>query len=179
MTASWKQWGWPMGSRRIDSFAQILSRMELPEEQLGETRALLADDSALTRALDNPVIPVREKDRVVDRCFPAGMAPFIKTVIRHGELAHIGEIMDAASELSEARRGIVRAQLSCAHAPRTSETDKIKMFISRKYRAASVLLSQIPDDSLLDGFTLRVGDDFYDWSLAGRLRRLEQTLTGR
>ena len=54
-----------------------------------------------------------------------------------------------------------------------------KEFLCRKYGAKKADITVRRDDTLFGGFILRVGSDEYDWSMKGRLNRLEQTLTWR
>ena len=48
-----------------------------------------------------------------------------------------------------------------------------------KYHKTDVKIEIVKDPALLGGFILKTGDDEYDWSLKGRLSRLEQKLTWR
>ena len=55
----------------------------------------------------------------------------------------------------------------------------MKAFLCEKYDAVKADIEIIQDKALLGGFVLRVGCDEFDWSLQGRLNRLEQKLTRR
>ena len=55
----------------------------------------------------------------------------------------------------------------------------MKVFLCDKYQKADVKIQIVEDTSLLGGFILHVENDEYDWSLKGRLTRLEQKLTWR
>ncbi len=53
----------------------------------------------------------------------------------------------------------------------------MEAFLCKKYGAKSAKIEVRQDKALLGGFILRVGsDEEYDWSLKGRLSRLEQRI---
>ena len=52
----------------------------------------------------------------------------------------------------------------------------MEAFLCRKYGAEKAHIEISRDEALLGGFVLRVGSDEYDWSVKGRLNRLEQRL---
>ena len=56
---------------------------------------------------------------------------------------------------------------------------KIKSFLQDKYRTKDLTVSLKEDKNLLGGFVIRIGSDEYDWSIRGRMNRLEQKLTWR
>ena len=52
----------------------------------------------------------------------------------------------------------------------------MEAFLCGKYGAKKANIKVSQDAALLGGFILRVGSDEYDWSMRGRLNRLEQRL---
>ena len=59
------------------------------------------------------------------------------------------------------------------------EKKGMEAFLCKKYGAKSAKIEVRQDKALLGGFILQVGSDEYDWSMKGRLNRLEQRLTWR
>ena len=55
----------------------------------------------------------------------------------------------------------------------------MKAYLANKYGKQTVELSMVEDKSLIGGFVLRVGDKEEDYSMKGRLDRLEKRLTWR
>ncbi|MDO5026889.1 MAG: F0F1 ATP synthase subunit alpha [Tissierellia bacterium] len=66
----------------------------------------------------------------------------------------------------------VKAILKCKNQPTASQFNKIKGFVNRKYSDELELIWQ-EDDAIDEGFTLEVGEDFYDWTLEDKLDQLE------
>ncbi len=76
------------------------------------------------------------------------------------------------------RREIAKGEARVQHAGALSEADKASLaasFTKAYGRPVSVVSS--PNPALIAGLRVRVGDDEYDSSVAGRLARLEQALT--
>ena len=55
----------------------------------------------------------------------------------------------------------------------------MKKYLCRRYRKNDVTFDIREDASLLGGFILKAGDFEYDYSLDGRLKRLQHKLTRR
>lgn len=64
------------------------------------------------------------------------------------------------------------AYLYSAKKPDDSQKDQIIEFLDRKYDC-EVLLKYVYDASLVNGFRIAIGDDFYDWSLESRMQQLQ------
>jgi F-type H+-transporting ATPase subunit delta len=91
---------------------------------------------------------------------------FVETKQRLGLLAGIAQAYAADDEY---RRGVVRGTLTSAVALDEDRVTAIAARTSARLGRA-VRLSARVDDALLGGFSLRVGDTVYDYSLAARLR---------
>ena len=65
---------------------------------------------------------------------------------------------------------------SCTAPPSEEQKKGMEAFLCGKYGAKKANIEVSQDPALLGGFILRVGSDEYDWSMRGRLNRLEQRL---
>ncbi|MEW3583881.1 F0F1 ATP synthase subunit delta, partial [[Clostridium] symbiosum] len=75
--------------------------------------------------------------------------------------------------------GILRAELTCVTPPSEEQLQGMKKYLCRRYRKNDVTFDIREDASLLGGFILKAGDFEYDYSLDGRLKRLQHKLTRR
>mgnify|MGYP002082412101 FL=1 len=116
---------------------------------------------------------------VIDQVFPESMKNFLKVVCKNQRVNLINEIFDAYDEYCDEQAHILTAVLTCVEPPSEEQLDKMKVFLCDKYQKADVKIQIVEDTSLLGGFILHVENDEYDWSLKGRLTRLEQKLTWR
>lgn len=69
----------------------------------------------------------------------------------------------------------IKAILKCKNQPTSSQFDKMKIFVDKKYNQDVELVWQ-QDDSINQGFTLEIGEDFYDWTLEGKIDQLESKI---
>ena len=84
-----------------------------------------------------------------------------------------------ATEFSRAffeENRIVKADLRCAHQPRTEDLTRIKSEVKKLYDATEVILNVVVDEKLLSGYVLQVGDRVFDNS--GR-HQLDKMMEGK
>ena len=62
----------------FDNYARALWELHVPENRVSEAAELLKDNPVLWEALKNPVICLKEKERIIDRIFPEEMRGFFK-----------------------------------------------------------------------------------------------------
>lgn len=70
---------------------------------------------------------------------------------------------------------ILSAVLYSAKEPSKEQKERFGKFLKNKY-GEGVELEYVASDDYSGGFRLQVGDDIYDWTLAGRIRQLQDTL---
>ena len=120
---------------------------------------------------------MREKLSSIDKIFPEEIKNFLKVVCRNQRMSEISQILFAYDRYCKMQEGIQMATLTCVEAPDEKRLEKIREFLCEKYHKTDVKIEIVKDPALLGGFILKTGDD--DWSLKGRLSRLEQKLTWR
>ena len=135
-------------------YARVLYELEIPKEAVKQTEKLFEEVPVLEETFASPVVPMQEKLSSIDRIFPY-------------------------DKYSKKQEGIQMATLTCVEAPDEKRLEKIREFLCEKYHKTDVKIEIVKDPALLGGFILKTGDDEYDWSLKGRLSRLEQKLTWR
>ena len=134
-------------------YAHVLYELGISKEAVGETEKLFEEVPVLEETFASPVVPMREKLSSIDKIFPEEIKNFLKVVCRNQRMSEISQILFAYDRYCKMQEGIQMATLTCVEAP--------------------------DEKALLGGFILKTGDDEYDWSLKGRLSRLEQKLTWR
>nr|WP_296265717.1 ATP synthase F1 subunit delta [uncultured Merdimonas sp.] len=160
-------------------YAEVLYQMDMSEDVIDETGKLWKESPELKEALENPVVSKEQKHKVIDRIFPERIRSFLKVLTDHGKAGILEEIFQAYEEKKRAAKGIVTAVLRYTALPTREQQEQMEKFICRTMNAASVRWELQEDASLVGGFILSVGDKEYDYSVQGRLNRLEQKLTWR
>ena len=157
----------------------VLYELGISKEAVGETEKLFEEVPVLEETFASPVVPMREKLSSIDKIFPEEIKNFLKVVCRNQRMSEISQILFAYDRYCKMHEGIQMATLTCVEAPDEKRLEKIREFLCEKYHKTDVKIEIVKDPALLGGFILKTGDDEYDWSLKGRLSRLEQKLTWR
>ena len=107
------------------------------------------------------------------------MKNFLKVVVDNGKVDIVMEIFGAYEELEKKRAKIATAKLRYVTLPSEEQKKKMETFICKTFAADGVSWEMKEDPELLGGFILLVDGKEYDYSMAGRLNRLEQILMRR
>ena len=130
-------------------YARVLYEVNVPAEAVQKTREIFSEVPQLHDIFVNPTIDLKKKMTVIDKVFPEEIRNFLKVVCK------------------------------CTVPPSEEQKKGMEAFLCKKYGAKKAKIEVCQDQALLGGFILRVGSDEYDWSMKGRLNRLEQRLTWR
>ena len=155
------------------------SQIYCPMAAIRYARVLFEEVPQLHEIFANPIIELQKKMNVVDRVFPKEIRNFLKVACRYQRMNLIEDIFTAYDRYCDEQNQVLNAVLTCIQ-PQTEEQKKgMEAFLCKKYGANRAKIEVRQDKALLGGFILRVGSDEYDWSMKGRLNRLEQRLTWR
>lgn len=102
-----------------------------------------------------------------------------KVVCKYQRMDLIEDIFAAYDRYCDEQNQVLNAVLTCTVPPSEEQKKGMEAFLCKKYGAKKAKIEVCQDQALLGGFILRVGSDEYDWSMKGRLNRLEQRLTWR
>jgi F0F1-type ATP synthase delta subunit len=104
-------------------------------------------------------------------------ARFVDLLVEKGRVALIPAIARSYRSLLDREAGIERASLVSAR-PLPSETvESIRGAWKKASGASKVEFTVVQDPALIGGFVLRTDSVRYDWSVAGRVKRLGQELS--
>ncbi|MDD3218975.1 MAG: ATP synthase F1 subunit delta [Lachnospiraceae bacterium] len=168
-----------MAAAIIRNYAQVLYELSIPEEDIKTSQRLLAENPALCQVLNHPVLDEKKKCQVVDRIFPESMQNFMKVVCKNQRTLLLLQMFEEYTVYRNQREGILEATLRFVDAPDEKQEQNMCDFLKKEYHVKSILLKKEQDTDLIGGFILQVGNYEYDWSLKGRITRLEQKITGR
>lgn len=160
-------------------YAKVLVELRIPEAAIRETADICWESVELMRIMENPVVSMEKKHAIIDRIFPQEIRSFLKVVNDYGKMPIIHEIFQAYEELKTRMEGIVTAKLRYVVPPSEDQKEKMTRFLCEEFDAAGVQWEMQEDAELIGGFVLQVNGKEYDYSMQGRLKRLEQKLTWR
>jgi F-type H+-transporting ATPase subunit O len=115
-------------------------------------------------------------------CDGAGFAPvtksFLCVVAENGRLAENQKIYDALEEYTLAAAGQVKATVTSAQALTPEQLKELTAKLRKHVDSGGELKVETKVDSrLVGGFTVAMGEDFFDLSLMSRIRQMEAELS--
>ena len=157
-------------------YARVLFELGVPADRVQKAREIFEEVPQLHDIFVNPTIALTKKQNVIDRVFPEEMRNFLKVVCKYQRMDLISDIFIAYDEICDEQNKVLNAILTCTAPPSEEQKKGMEAFLCGKYGAKKANIKVSQDAALLGGFILRVGSDEYDWSMRGRLNRLEQRL---
>ena len=154
--------------RSIDDWERDLERLQM-----------VLEDPELRVLVEHPAVAYADKERVLRRV--AGdvrpeAASLVLLMVRRGRPRAIARMVEHFRALVRRHRGIalaeVRTALPLEEAQRTSVTDRL-----HELTGDEIEITELVDESLIGGITVRIGDQLYDASVRSRLERLRARLT--
>ena len=161
------------------NYAQTLYELQIPAEAVQKVDEIFKMSPPLKEALENPVIPLKQKEAVIDRVFAPEVRNFLKLICKYQTVSRIPDIVQEYEKIVRKHRHILSAELIYAVKPQEEQIASIKEYLKKEYQSLDVELKLKEDPRLLGGFVLKVGNEEYDWSYSGRLKQLQQKLIRR
>ncbi len=147
-----------------------------------ELAAGLLGDERVSRVLDNPSIPLREREELVakllDRRVSKPVVNLVRLLARRGRAELLPAISRDFHRLLNEKRGIVAAVVTSAKPLAHDDREAVRKQVEKMTGSKVELQSEV-DESLIGGLTVRVGDRLLDASIRGRLERLRHELIAR
>ncbi len=132
--------------------------------------------------LSSALIQPNEKNALLDKALSSQASPlflnFLKVVSRHGRLDLLRPIHEAAHEIYDQMRGIVRVQVASAAELQEPMRHELAESVRRMIGGKPVLETEVWPE-LVGGMMMRVGDTVYDGSISTRLERIRQEMIDR
>ena len=144
--------------------------------------AQLLGDERVSRVLDNPSIPLTDREellaKLLDKRVARPVANLVRLLARRGRAELLPEISREFHRVLNEQRGIVEAVVTSAKALGPEDRAAVQKTVE-KITGSKVELNAQVDESLIGGLTVRVGDRLLDASIRGRLERLRHELIAR
>lgn len=170
-------------SEQARLYGAVLYQLNLSEKMVQEALEILKGTPELLSVLDDPTVPLNKKLAIIDQIFIEPdfsllMANFLKKACEAGCIGQFREIVSACREHTLEAAGILEASLYYVTKPDDMQIAGIKQFLCKKHRKKDVELTLVSSPDLIGGFLLKAGDIEYDYSLKGRLTRLNRAVAG-
>lgn len=166
-------------TQTANNYGTVLYELGITKETVEKTKEILKLTSELPQVLGCPVVSGKEKHQVIERFFPKEIQNFLKELCDHDHIDVINDVFAAYQNCYDEKNGILRAKLYGVRLPDEKQLAQIRSYLAEKYQKKQVELEFEEQPELIAGFVLRVGDIEEDFSIRGRLNRLQQKLTWR
>lgn len=170
-------------ARRYAEAAFELAReagaIEAWERDLAELGEVLAMPE-LREVIEHPAVPYAEKAKILRRAVGDRVAAepisLVLLMVRRGRPSAVAPMIERFEDLVRRERGIARAEVRTAlrldDQQRSEVIDRLGELTAKR-----IEVSEIVDESLIGGISVRIGDTLYDASVRARLERLRARLT--
>ena len=143
---------------------------------------VLAAAPKLEVVLGSALVSPDEKSALLDKALREQASPlflnFLKVVSRHGRLDILRPIHQAAHDLYDRMRNIVRVQVASAADLEEPLKFELTNSVRRMVGGKPVLEMEVWPE-LVGGMMMRVGDTVYDGSISTRLEKVRQEMIDR
>lgn len=141
--------------------------------------ATITGDALVAPLLENPHVSAEQALKLIadtgGQAFNERFRGYLYVLAENGRLALLGEISKIYARLrQEAERRLVARVVSAVKLDE-EQSQRLKAALSKRFDADVELRNEI-DPDVIGGAVIYAGDQVIDGSLAGRLRKLEQSL---
>jgi F-type H+-transporting ATPase subunit delta len=147
-----------------------------------ELAAQLLADERVSQLLDDPSVPLRERQDLVGKLLKRRVAPQVANLVlllaQRGRTGLLPAISAEFRRILNRKRGIVDAIATSAMPLTRADQDAVRKRVEAM-TGSKVELQMVVDESLIGGLTVRIGDRLVDASVRGRLERLRHELIAR
>ncbi len=154
-------------------------RLAVGLEELDQIARMYGQSKDLQRFLGSPEIGPEDKERTLDRALAAGAAPetmgLLRLLLKKDRVAHLPAVSEEAKTVSERRQGVVRGQVTTAHAISSAETQRLAQAVGKAI-AKRVILERRVDPALIGGVRVAVGGALLDGSVRAQLEKVREQL---
>ncbi len=169
-------------ARGIFDLALETSSLDAVEEDLRAARQALFDDTTVREFLANRLIGRPTKKALIRSALAGAVDVRVLTLLYlmadRGRLGLLGQVVEEFERLARLARGVRAVHVASAFPLDTDEERRIIDSLAQHY-GDTVELAAEKDPALIGGVVAETEGQEIDFSLAGRLKALRESLVGR
>lgn len=127
--------------------------------------------------LRSPVIPADKKQNILNAVFGKKLSvitsTLIEIIVRKRREKYLPDIANRFNVMYDTSQNIIRGVITSATPLSEAQRASIRALVEKELNTQFVMEEKL-DESLIGGFSLRVGDYLHDGSVASTLRKLSQ-----
>ncbi len=146
-------------------------------KEVEDISVVIEKNAELQRILSNPVIKPSDKYEILIGVFRGKLSPdftrFLSLLRDKNRIELTGEVMRSFIELKNEMAGLLPVKVLTASVFSEEQLAALKTRLEQKFNKKIVFEMQ-PDDTLIGGFILKIGDTVIDASLSNQLQVLKK-----
>jgi len=159
------------------SLAQEQGQREVVGGALAKFQALIAESADLSRLIKSPVFSSADQAKALNAVMAASgidgiAANFIRLVVSKRRLFAIGDMIAGYFKLSDAAKGVTRAEVTSAQPLNDAHIAALKEALKASTGRSDVDVSVKVDPSILGGLIVKLGSRMVDGSLRTKLNAI-------
>ena len=167
-------------ARALDASVQDGRELEGLVKALEEFAIMLDEHEGLRGALQNPVLPPKVRENVLQEILERLDAPdmarrFLQALFHRDRIGAIDEVVAALQILVDERANRTRAEVLIASKLSQEQRRRVESSLTR-YSGKTVQMDTRIDPEILGGAVVRMEGAIIDGSLRSRLRRIREAL---
>lgn len=152
--------------------------LESITDSLTRLQRIYLEVPELNRFFANPVIPVAEKQSLIQKQFKKGLMPLVgnllELLIENDRLGLLPEIIEVYIQLIQAREGIAHADVTVPLSISEKQENRLRTMLEKCFGYQQVELNTKVDPSIIAGVIVKIGDKIIDGSYHGKLEMLRR-----
>ena len=170
-------------AKSLFELAQEKDVLEAAKDDMQMIWEACRDSKDLSLFLKSPLVYASKKQTVLDAVFGGKFkGPFtqnlVNILVRKGREMYLPYVAKAFLELYDAANKIIRGVLTTAVPISDAQYTQIKEAIETKTGAQFEVDKEV-NEELVGGFTLKIGDQLFDGSVASSIRRIKRELLNK
>ncbi|MCI4670831.1 MAG: ATP synthase F1 subunit delta [Bacteroidia bacterium] len=166
-------------AKSVFALAKEKNSLETMHDDMAMITEVVDENRDLKLMIESPIVNGSKKQEVLDQVFASHykseLAPlFVKLITSKGREMYLPQIASAFLKLYDEEKGIVRGTLTSASEMDAQMAMEVQKALSEKTGKTFIIDEEV-DPELIGGFTLKIGDDLFDGSVAGSLKRLKKS----
>lgn len=167
-------------AKSLFGLAEEKGLLEKTQTDMAMIQEITSGSRELRLLLQSPIVNGSKKGQILKEIFGSHyqselVSMFVDLISRKGRERYLPQIADAFIKLYDESKGIVRGTLTSSVPLSTEQADEIRQMLEKKMGKTFVIEEEV-NPELIGGFTLKIGDDLYDGSVASSLRKLKKSL---
>lgn len=150
--------------------------------ELQDIAARIGENGELATFLSSPTVDRETRRKVIEKLFRGKHSDLfvdsLQVLNRKGRLGLLRSVAEAYAFAREEQRGLVRVKVRTA-IPMTTELRAGLKKAAGRYSGKEADLVETLDESLIGGLVVQIGDEKFDGSVLGRLKRLGDAMSNR